>query len=349
MKRTQRLGPLPFSSSTMRRVYVLLYIVRLAEMRVDIQLVQVGQEKNANGSSFESVEKQRSLPVGGFEQISGTTGLAVVIAHNPKAGGSSLKVMTRSMCVANDWNCDEFKPTKTWHRINRDNRSPLELGTVENWFKLSPDERSNTRVVLSAMPKIFFGVCDALPRPCVYVTTMRAPLDQFWSSYHYLCILGMEDRMRWTEAQKIQGYCDTPLIDWDMPDICLRLGMDYRQALLGQVEPAVAALEHPCMWTLDTGTLDQDIERMVAHFPHPWNLATEHIAHTNVHKSESKNVTTSLEDVMSYYDTVSEHVPPSVAAKLLNTTLAPHSRCYAAYRSLREATFQRPLSRLVTC
>lgn len=188
---------------------------------------------------------------------------------------------------------------------------------------------------------------------------MRAPLDQFWSSYHYFCILGMEGRHMWTEDQKGKGSCDTPLRKWYIPDVCSRF-LATGAATQLDLEHAMAALEHPCMWTLDTATLDTDIIRIGQHFPAPWNTASRHLAHANIHNSDRRQrpplpeATTGSNDTSPlpaefYYEEMARQIPPSDAAFLLDTRLAPHARCYAAYRSIRERMFARPIEPFATC
>lgn len=298
-------------------------------------------------------------------------GLAVVFAHNPKSGGTSLKLMTRSLCIEYDWHCDEFMPSRGWMRTTRQDPKTRVVGTVDDWFNQSTLQKARTRIVLSAMPDIFIGVCQVLPRPCVYVscflsarfrssqaldppqvTTMRAPLDQLWSSYHYFCILGMEDRHMWTEDQKNKGVCDTPLRNWYIPDVCRKF-LATPETPQDDLQPAVAALEHPCMWTLDSITLDADIVRMSSHFPFPWNQVVHHLAHANVHRDGRRPESTTKPGEFlateSYYAEMARRIPPSDAQILLQNRLAPHARCYAMYRSIREEMFARPADPLVTC
>jgi hypothetical protein len=92
---------------------------------------------------------------------------AVIFLHIPKAGGMTFETIVRR----------QFAADEQLHTIDRD------LDAFEaRWKALSDAERARIRCVHGHIP---YGVHTLLPRPAVYVTLLRDPVERFLSSYYY--------------------------------------------------------------------------------------------------------------------------------------------------------------------
>mmetsp|Transcript_6135 Transcript_6135/g.18520 ORF Transcript_6135/g.18520 Transcript_6135/m.18520 type:complete len:353 (-) Transcript_6135:30-1088(-) len=263
--------------------------------------------------------------------------VALVINHNQKAGGSTIKNMIISICVANRWYCDNLLQ-ESWLRW-----SPVEkTSSLSAWFEQPPSERGKTKVVFSSIG-IFLGICKFLHRPCVYFTTIRAPMSHLWSNYHYYCTMGAEHQRKWTEEEKKVGRCTTPVDQWrHTVNICSRLGSGkVEQSYPGDITSAVAAMSHPCMWMFDTDTLNSDLAAFGRRIGPPFDLDFEKRAAANVHHI--------LANSSNYFGHIHTPISPEVESRIMATTLSSLARCYSAYRSFRADMWDRPASPLVTC
>ena len=96
------------------------------------------------------------------------------------------------------------------------------------------------------------GLCDNFPgKPCRYFTLLRNPFDRAISEFVYFCVLGSENRKKWTSLMKTRGRCDLTMSEYfekgfNSPTMLtehLTMGCDKKCG----VDAAIQNLRHGCM------------------------------------------------------------------------------------------------------
>ncbi|CAJ1327930.1 unnamed protein product [Effrenium voratum] len=212
---------------------------------------------------------------------------ALVFMHNHKAGGSTMKEAINMLCKAPEL-CILFSgnQSKEW---------PSQKPLGDFLFTGSEAERRRVRAVIAVDPG-WVGLCGLLPRPCVYLTTLRDPFYQLLSLWHFACLQGAQKRAAWNATERQLGRCERPITQFYLQDLAVRYGGPSARGMARakQVELALQNLEHPCVWVVHTQQLQRQLldlkERWAPHFarlldrarrrpgnanPHPANLTEE--------------------------------------------------------------------------
>lgn len=110
------------------------------------------------------------------------------------------------------------------------------------------------------------GLCERVNAPCVYLTMLRDPIEQFVSHYKYSCLAGAENRRLWSDKMKAKGTCDLGILQWyDY------LGGDNWLHLLApgksenkdaQVKAAIRNLDAPCFRYLLLDELEDGVKKL---------------------------------------------------------------------------------------
>ena len=129
------------------------------------------------------------------------------------------------------------------------------MGAVRQWRQGLPPPYPNSpappphKVVWGSMG---MGLCDNFPgKPCRYFTLLRNPFDRAISEFVYFCVLGSENRKKWTSLMKTRGRCDLTMSEYfekgfNSPTMLtehLTMGCDKKCG----VDAAIQNLRHGCM------------------------------------------------------------------------------------------------------
>lgn len=291
---------------------------------------------------YESTALGGPLPFGEQETIA-TTGVVVVFGHNQKAGGMTVRRTFTAMCLRARWVYDELIfGGRQWYRYESSSPNGRHVGGVKDWFEQTPDERMKIRAI--TMDWQFFGMCSHLPRPCVYLTALREPLSQVQSSFHYFCTHGFENRSLWTDDQKRNGKCDTPIVDWppypQIVDTPFRLGSSWAETFQDHnISAALATLHHPCFWAMDTADMADDLAVFGTKLGNEWRVATTHVKAANQLRADVQ-AASNLSKKPSYAKEPPT-VEPSDAYQLLTGKLRDVNSLYIYYRHVKNAMWQR--------
>jgi hypothetical protein len=185
--------------------------------------------------------------------------LTLVFVHNNKAGGTTIKDLLSKLCRHHRWDCIV---------------DPKDAGKEWPGSAVLRSRAESLRVVVG-----WLGLCERLPHPCIYLTTLREPLDHLMSSWHYFCLRGEEARHMWSDAQRAMGRCDTPLDEWFGVPTVSRLiepfsaigSADRAWSAAAQLAVARANLRSPCMWYLLTDRLTAGLAQLGDKLGSPWS------------------------------------------------------------------------------
>mmetsp|Transcript_22371 Transcript_22371/g.28953 ORF Transcript_22371/g.28953 Transcript_22371/m.28953 type:complete len:182 (-) Transcript_22371:3827-4372(-) len=169
------------------------------------------------------------------------------------------------------WLYDELLSEQIWKCFKATGTRLVLLSTKPrvDWFKQSWSIRSSIHATFSSSGSHFLGMC--VPRPCIYLTTLRNPIAQHISAHHYFCTLGAENRHLWTPQMKAQGKCDLDILQWKKQDTELKdigyntisiFAPETNLTSTNKILSAISILKHP--WTIDvSSSFYSDLDKLM--------------------------------------------------------------------------------------
>ena len=162
--------------------------------------------------------------------------LLIAFIHVNKAGGSTIKRSVLFPSIAKHrWDAGAFGTFKAWKdgglgtpwmsdavvapvgKVKySDIQEPLytRCGSIVN-NPSTPFQSLHQCPLRVVWGSIAMGLCDHFPNmPCVYLITLRDPLERAISNYNYVCVEGKENRKKWLPEWKLNDFCPLDIVSF---------------------------------------------------------------------------------------------------------------------------------------
>lgn len=144
----------------------------------------------------------------------------------------------------------------------------FKCGKIHHRGSLSQNDVDNKNCPMRAVwGGISLGLCQHFPgRPCIYLVSLRNPIERAISNYNYVCVKGAEDRKGWLPEWKKKGRCPVTILQFFEMNIThpllytnrLTRGCDKNCG----AQVALKNLRHPCVRYLLLERFDESLNKL---------------------------------------------------------------------------------------